>query len=57
MDIEDEIDRIFDREIKKAEAAKNKIIAKKDQELEVGIKRKKALLKQIAALQKISKNK
>ncbi len=34
MDVEDEIDRIFEREIKKAEAAKDKIIAKKDEELE-----------------------
>ncbi len=34
MDVEDEIDRIFEREIKKAEAVKDKIIAEKDQELE-----------------------
>ncbi len=34
MDVEDEIDRIFEREIKKAEAAKDKIIAEKDQALE-----------------------
>ena len=34
MDVEDEIDRIFEREIKKVEAAKDKIIAEKDQALE-----------------------
>ena len=44
MDVEDEIDRIFEREIKKAEAAKDKIIAEKDKKLE-------ELLLQIAELQ------
>lgn len=34
MDVEDEIDRIFERGIKNAEAAKDKIIAEKDEELE-----------------------
>lgn len=44
MDVEDEIDRIFEREIKKAEAVKDKIIAEKDKKLE-------ELLLQIAELQ------
>ncbi len=34
MDVEDEIDRIFERELKKLAMAKDKIIAEKDQELE-----------------------
>ena len=34
MDVEDEIDRIFERGIKKAEALKDKIIAEKDEKLE-----------------------
>ena len=33
MDVEDEIDRIFDRELKKLAIEKDKIIAEKDQEL------------------------
>lgn len=35
MDVEDEIDRIFDRELKKIATEKDKIIEAKDQELEV----------------------
>jgi hypothetical protein len=34
MDVEDEIDRIFERELKKLATEKDKIIAEKDQELE-----------------------
>ena len=62
MDVEDEIDRIFERGIKKAEAAKDKIIAEKDQELEAKDQALKAerqkieeLLRQIAELQAIKK--
>ena len=35
MDVEDEIDRIFERELKKLAMEKDKIIAEKDQELQV----------------------
>ena len=62
MDVEDEIDRIFEREIKKVEAAKDKIIAEKDQALEakdqaLETERLKIedLLKQIAELQSTKK--
>jgi hypothetical protein len=48
MDVEDEIDRIFEREIKKAEAAKDKIIAEKDQALQ---ENKQALQENKQALQ------
>ena len=58
MDVEDEIDRIFEREIKKVEAAKDKIIAEKDQAIEeknqaLEVERQKIeeLLRQIAELQ------
>lgn len=52
MDVEDEIDRIFERGIKKAEAAKDKIIAEKDQALDVEKQKNEELLRQIAELQK-----
>ena len=62
MDVEDEIDRIFEREIKKVEAAKDKIIAEKDQALEakdqaLETERLKIedLLRQIAELQATKK--
>lgn len=58
MDFEDEIDRIFVREIGKAEAAKDKIIEEKerdleqkDQELQAERQKAEELMRQIAALQ------
>ena len=50
MDLEDEIDRVFERGIKRAEAEKDKIIAEKDQELEAERQKNEELLRQIAEL-------
>ena len=55
MNVEDEIDRIFEREIKKVEAAKDKIIAEKDQALETERLKIEDLLRQIAELQATKK--
>ena len=55
MDVEDEIDRIFEREIKKVEAAKDKIIAEEDQALETERLKIEDLLRQIAELQATKK--
>jgi hypothetical protein len=59
MDVEDEIDRIFERELSKLALEKDKIIAAKEQELEskeqeLEAERQKAeeLLKELAALRK-----
>jgi len=52
MDVEDEIDRIFEREMKKLAALKDKIIAEKEIELEAARQKNEDLQKQIEDLQK-----
>ncbi len=52
MDVEDEIDRIFEREINKY----NLIIADKNKELEIEREKNAELLRQIAELQERMKN-
>jgi hypothetical protein len=47
MDVEDEIDRIFERELSKLATEKDRIIAEKDQALEALTKELEALRKQI----------
>lgn len=52
MDVEDEIDRIFERELSKLALEKDKIIAAKEQELEAERQKAEELLKELAALRK-----
>ena len=52
MDVEDEIDRIFERELKKLALEKDKIIEAKDKELEAERQKAEALLKELEELRK-----
>ena len=52
MDVEDEIDRIFERELKKLAIEKDKIIEAKDQELEAERQKTEDLLKELEELRK-----
>jgi hypothetical protein len=57
MDFEDEIERVFGREIKKVNIEKDKIIAEKEKELTIERQKVEALLLQLAELeQKIKSN-
>lgn len=56
MDVEDEIDRIFEREIAKVNAEKDLIIAEKDKEIEQERQANEALRKQLEELRKQTKD-
>lgn len=52
MDVEDELDRIFEREMKKLAAEKDEVIAEKDQLLNEEIQKNLELQRQIEELKK-----